>query len=77
MWNHFCSSFFVGGRKSGDKGKQYDRAGFEGNEKTVQPRCARKHLTTAMESRELHLIPWLRQDLLLRSKVNTLKPASG
>jgi hypothetical protein len=51
MWNHFCSSFFVGGRKSGDKGKQYDRAGFEGNEKTVQPRCARKHLTTAMESR--------------------------
>ena len=41
MWNHFCSSFFVGGRKSGDKGKQYDRAGFEGNEKTVQPRCAR------------------------------------
>ena len=25
----------------------------------------------------LHLIPWLRQDLLLRSKVNTLKPASG
>lgn len=36
MWNHFCSSFFVGGRKSGDKGKQYDRAGFEGNEKTVQ-----------------------------------------
>lgn len=42
MWNHFCSSFFVGGRKSGDKGKQYDRAGFEGNEKTVQPRCARK-----------------------------------
>lgn len=50
MWNHFCSFFFVGGRKSGDKGKQYDRAGFEGNEKTVQPRCARKHLTTAMES---------------------------
>ena len=42
MWNHFCSSFFVGGRKSGDKGKQYDRAGFEENEKTVQPRCARE-----------------------------------
>ena len=30
-----------------------------------------------MELRELHLIPWLRQDLLLRSKVNTLKPAFG
>ncbi|BBK25985.1 hypothetical protein Dia5BBH33_19200 [Dialister hominis] len=42
MWNHFCSSFFVGGRKLGDKGKQYDRAGFEENEKTVQPRCARE-----------------------------------
>ena len=32
--------------------------------KTSKPRFAR----------ELHLIPWLRQDLLLRSKVNTLKP---
>ena len=34
------------------------------DENTIRPRCAR----------ELHLIPWLRQDLLLRSKVNTLKP---
>ena len=50
---------------------------WEGEFKTVQPRYARKHLTTAMESRELHLIPWLRQNLLLRSKVNSLKPASG
>ena len=35
--------------------------------KTSKPRFAR----------ELHLIPWLRQDLLLRSKVNTLKPSSA
>ena len=36
-----------------------------------------KTFTTAAMLRELHLIPWLRQDLLLRSKVNTLKPAFG
>ena len=55
MWNHFCSSFFVGGRKSGDKGKQYDRAGFEGNEKTVQPRCARElHSFLSLRERMRH-----------------------
>jgi len=33
-----------------------------------------KTFTTAALLRELHLIPGLRPDLLLRSKVNTLKP---
>ena len=33
-----------------------------------------KTFTTAAMLRELHLIPGLRPDLLLRSKVNTLKP---
>ena len=36
-----------------------------------------KTFTTAAMLQELHLSPWLRQDLLLRSKVNTLKPAFG
>ena len=86
MWNHFCSSFFVGGRKSGDKGKQYDRAGFEGNEKTVQPRCARgswdytislharENLTTSLRLKEMNLLRRMRASSPYGASSDTLKP---
>ena len=40
-------------------------------------RLSSKPYNRSFAARELHLIPGLRPDLLLRSKVNTLKPSSA